>query len=80
MGEINFGWLAVWVPNPDWLCRILDVCDVCRAQVTLFNCLSDAFRRSSAPSSGGGGSVIYVQFLGHNKWSQKFDVSQYITI
>jgi hypothetical protein len=21
MGVIYFGWLAVWVPNPDWLCR-----------------------------------------------------------
>ena len=24
MGGIRFGWLAVWVPSPDWLCRILD--------------------------------------------------------
>jgi hypothetical protein len=21
MGGINLGWLAVWVPSPDWLCR-----------------------------------------------------------
>jgi len=31
MGGINFGWLAVWVPSPDWLCRILDLCDVRQA-------------------------------------------------
>jgi len=24
MGGINFGWLAVWVPSPDWLCCILE--------------------------------------------------------
>ena len=30
MGGINFGWLAVWVPSPDWLCRILEKCDVDR--------------------------------------------------
>jgi len=28
MGEINFGWLTVWVPSPDWLCRILELSDV----------------------------------------------------
>ena len=22
MGGKNFGWLAVWVPSPDWLCRM----------------------------------------------------------
>ena len=31
MGVINFGWLAVWVPNPEWLYRILVLCDVCQA-------------------------------------------------
>jgi len=31
MGGINFGWLAVWVPSPDWLCRKLEICDVCQA-------------------------------------------------
>jgi hypothetical protein len=31
MGGINFGWLAVRVPSPDWLCRKLEVCDVCQA-------------------------------------------------
>ena len=31
MGGINFGWLAVWVPSPDWLCRILELCDLCQA-------------------------------------------------
>jgi hypothetical protein len=25
---IIFGWLAVWVPRPDWLCRIMQKCDV----------------------------------------------------
>jgi hypothetical protein len=29
MGGINFGWLAVWVLSPDWLCSILELCDVC---------------------------------------------------
>jgi len=27
MGGINFAWLAVWVLRPDWLCRMLAVCD-----------------------------------------------------
>jgi len=27
MGGISFGWLAVWVPSPDWLCCILELCD-----------------------------------------------------
>ena len=31
MGGIKFGWLAVWVPSPDWLCLILELCDVCQA-------------------------------------------------
>ena len=31
MGGINFGSLAVWFPGPDWLCRILELCDVCQA-------------------------------------------------
>jgi len=31
MERINFGWLAVWVLSPDWLCRKLEVCDVCQA-------------------------------------------------
>jgi len=31
MGGIKFGWLAVWVPSPDWLCRILELCDVFQA-------------------------------------------------
>ena len=31
MGGINFGWLAVCVPSPDWLCRILKEWDVCQA-------------------------------------------------
>jgi len=26
MGGINFGWLAVWVPSPDWLRRKSDFC------------------------------------------------------
>jgi len=26
MGGIKFGWLTVRVPNPDWLCRILELC------------------------------------------------------
>jgi len=30
MRGISFGWFAVWVPNPDWLCRILEECDVCQ--------------------------------------------------
>jgi len=30
MGGINFGWLAVLFPSPDWLCRILEECDVCQ--------------------------------------------------
>jgi len=30
MGGINFGWLAAWVLSPDWLCRKLDFCDICR--------------------------------------------------
>ena len=25
------GWLSVWVPSPGWLCRILELCDVCQA-------------------------------------------------
>jgi hypothetical protein len=28
---VKFGWLAVWVPSPDWLCRIMLKCDVSRA-------------------------------------------------
>ena len=31
MGWINSGWLAVWVPSADWLCRILELRDVCQA-------------------------------------------------
>jgi len=31
MGQISFGWLAVWVPSPDWLRRILELRDVCPA-------------------------------------------------
>jgi len=31
MGERNFGRLAVWVPSLDWLCRKLELCDVCQA-------------------------------------------------
>jgi hypothetical protein len=31
MGVINFGWLAVRVPIPDWLCSILVLCDVYQA-------------------------------------------------
>ena len=31
MGGINFCWLAVWFPSPDWLCRILEECDVYQA-------------------------------------------------
>jgi len=31
MGGISFGWLAVWVPSPDWLWRILELCNVCQA-------------------------------------------------
>jgi len=31
MGVINFGWLAVWIPSPDWLCHILVLCDICQA-------------------------------------------------
>jgi hypothetical protein len=31
MGGINFGWLAVWVLSPDWLCHILELCDVSQA-------------------------------------------------
>ena len=30
MEGINFGWFAVWVPSPDWLCRILELCDIDR--------------------------------------------------
>ena len=26
MGGINFGWLAVWVLSPDWLCCKQEVC------------------------------------------------------
>jgi len=29
MGGISFGWLAVWVPSPDWFFRILEEWDVC---------------------------------------------------
>ena len=28
---INFGWSALWIPSPDWLCRIIQRCDVWRA-------------------------------------------------
>jgi len=31
MKRINFGWLAVWVLSPEWLCRKLEECDVCQA-------------------------------------------------
>ena len=31
MEGLNFGWLAVWVLSPDWLCHKLEVCDVCQA-------------------------------------------------
>jgi len=31
MGKINFGRLALWVPSPDWLWRILEECGVCQA-------------------------------------------------
>ena len=31
MGGINFGLFVVWVLNPDWLSRKLEVCDVCQA-------------------------------------------------
>jgi len=30
MGGINFGWVAVWVLSPDWLCRKLEVHDFVR--------------------------------------------------
>jgi len=30
MGGINFGWLAVWFPSPDWLCRKSDFCQALR--------------------------------------------------
>jgi hypothetical protein len=30
MGRINFGWLAVWVPSPDWLSRKLEIRDFVR--------------------------------------------------
>jgi len=30
MRGINFGWLAVWVPSPDSLCHILELCDICQ--------------------------------------------------
>jgi hypothetical protein len=30
MGGINFGWLAVWDPSPDWLSRKLEICDFVR--------------------------------------------------
>jgi hypothetical protein len=30
MGGINFGWLAVWVPSPDWLRRKSDFCQPLR--------------------------------------------------
>jgi len=26
MGGVNFAWLAVWVPSPDWPSRKLQVC------------------------------------------------------
>jgi len=31
MGQTNFAWLAVWVLSPDWLCRILGVCNFFQA-------------------------------------------------
>jgi len=31
MGVMNFSWLAVWVPSPDWLCHILVIYDVYEA-------------------------------------------------
>jgi hypothetical protein len=31
MGGINFGWLAVWVPNSYWLSRKLEICDFVRS-------------------------------------------------
>jgi hypothetical protein len=30
MGEINFGWLAVWILSTEWLSLKLEVCDVVR--------------------------------------------------
>jgi len=30
MGGISFGWLGVWVPDRDWLCRKLELCDFVR--------------------------------------------------
>ena len=30
MRGINFGWLTVWVLNPGWLSRKLEVCDFFR--------------------------------------------------
>jgi hypothetical protein len=27
VGGIDFAWLAVWFLSPDWLCRILEVCE-----------------------------------------------------
>ena len=31
MGLIKFGWLAAWVPSPDWLYRILVLGDFYQA-------------------------------------------------
>jgi len=31
MGEINFGWLAAWIPSTERFCRILEKCDVFQA-------------------------------------------------
>ena len=49
-GGINFAWLAVWVLSPDWLCRILGVCEFLRGL-------------SEAAATGGRGGVRAVPRL-----------------
>jgi len=36
MGGISFGWMALWVPSPEWLCRIQELCDVRVSRVSYF--------------------------------------------
>jgi len=55
-GGINFAWLAVWVLSPDWLCRILGVCEFLRG-------LSEA-----AATGGRGGSAGRAPTLHRIPW------------
>jgi len=54
MGGINIVWLAVWVPSPNWLCHILEECDV--------------FRHLVDAAVPGGGSAGHVPTLHRIPW------------